>query len=435
MNKLLFITYYWPPSGGAGVQRGFKFVKYLPEFNIKPIVLTVDENNASYPVTDYSLVDEIPFGIEIYKTKSFEPLNIIGRIFGKDKIPHAGFANHKKEKFLSKILRFIRGNFFIPDARVGWVKYAYKKACEVIEKEKITNVIISSPPHSSQLIGLKLKKKYPHINWIADLRDPWTDIYYYKDFLHSDSAAARDRNLEREVLLMADNIISVSEEIKKVFSKKAIGLKDKITVIPNGYDEDDFKIQQEISKAKNKFIITYTGTIAEVYNPEIIFRALGEINKRGMKKKLVLRFVGSQSSSVLLMARSYGLEDCLEVIPYVEHSKSIAYLKESDALLLIIPMIENDKGILTGKLFEYLAAKKPIIGIGPEDGDAASIIRECASGEFFSRNPENVNKIISYINSCIDEKINITGNTHTKYSRRNTTKQIVSLLNENNKLF
>jgi hypothetical protein len=175
MNKVLIVTYYWPPSGGAGVQRWLKFSKYLPEFGWEPIILTVDPEFAAYPVTDYSLSEGFPSSVKIFKTAATNYF----RVYNKDKtrIPTAGFANNKENTLKEKIMRFIRGNFFIPDPRRGWNSFAFRKACEIIETERIENIITTSPPHSTQLIGLNIKKKYPAINWIADLRDPWTDIY------------------------------------------------------------------------------------------------------------------------------------------------------------------------------------------------------------------------------------------------------------------
>jgi len=176
MQKVLIVTYYWPPGSGAGVQRWLKFSKYLPRHGWEPVILTIDPDYAAWPVTDVSHSGEIPDSLRVYKTISTD----FFRLYRKDKtkIPSAGFAGDGKKGLSGIILRFIRGNFFIPDPRRGWNRHAFRKACEIIQSTGIKNVITTSPPHSTQLIGLKLKRKYPDINWIADLRDPWTDIYY-----------------------------------------------------------------------------------------------------------------------------------------------------------------------------------------------------------------------------------------------------------------
>ena len=200
IKKVLIITYYWPPSGGAGVQRWLKFVKYLPEFNIHPYVLSVDPQYASFPVLDESLEKEVPESVQVFKTKSREPFSFYKKITGESEIPYAGFVNQGNPGLLNKIARVIRGNLFIPDARVGWNKFALKKAIEIIQKYEIDTLITTSPPHSTQLIGLKLKNK-TGVNWIADLRDPWTDIYYYKQMYHTIWAKKLDEKYEKKVHL------------------------------------------------------------------------------------------------------------------------------------------------------------------------------------------------------------------------------------------
>ena len=198
MNKVLIVTYYWPPSGGAGVQRWLKFAKYLPEFGWEPIILTVDPQFAAYPVTDYSLNEDVPAGLRIYSTPATDYFSIYRK--DKSKIPTAGFANSMDDTLKGKFLRFIRGNFFLPDPRKGWNRYAFKKASDLIDSEGIKHVITTSPPHSTQLIGLKIKKKYPEIKWIADLRDPWTDIYYYKQFYPTLLSKRIDAGYEKRFL-------------------------------------------------------------------------------------------------------------------------------------------------------------------------------------------------------------------------------------------
>ena len=175
MKKTLIITYYWPPGGGAGVQRWLKMARHLPDFEIEPFILTVDPGYATYPATDNTLENDIPRGLKVFKTKATDYF----RILSKDKkaISSAGFAKEGKNSFREKVARFIRGNIFIPDPRRGWNRFAFGKAVEVIDNNGINTVITTSPPHSTQLIGLKLKKRFPEIKWIADLRDPWTDIY------------------------------------------------------------------------------------------------------------------------------------------------------------------------------------------------------------------------------------------------------------------
>jgi len=434
MKKVLIITYYWPPSGGAGVQRALKFVKYLPEFNIRPIVLTVDETRASYPVLDVSLLNDIPKDIRVIKTHSFEPLKILSKVASKKAIPYGGFSGQNKEKLSQRLLRFIRGNFFIPDARVGWVNYAYKEACRIIESEQIDTILISSPPHSSQLIGLKLKKKYPKLHWIADLRDPWTDIYYYKEMMHTYIAKEKDALYERNVLDQADAILMVSDDIKRSFiAKSSDKNENKFHVIPNGFDNDDFSVETTIEE--DKFLITYVGTIADVYKPQVFFEAMKTLIDKYPDDKIIIRFVGSISPAISVVVEKLNIKDHCEFISHVSHDEAIKYMMGSSALLLVIPEVENNKGILTGKLFEYLNTRKQIIGLGPVDGDASAIIAECNAGKMFERN--NREGIESFIESMFLNWKNkmLLPNTSPKinnYSRKNQAKVLAGIINDTN---
>ena len=215
MKKVLIITYYWPPSGGAGVQRWLKFAKYLPEYGWQPIILTVDQEYASYPQRDESLLSEVNPACLVYTTKSFELYNLYKFISGKKEVPYGGFANETRESFFQKASKFLRGNFLVPDPRRGWNKYALGKAIELIREFNIDTVVTTSPPHSTQLIGLKLKQEF-NTRWIADLRDPWTDIYYYNQFKHTALARKIDQKYEREVVENADLLITVSEDVKRI---------------------------------------------------------------------------------------------------------------------------------------------------------------------------------------------------------------------------
>ena len=413
MKKVLVITYYWPPSGGAGVQRWVKFVKYFKDQNINPYIISVDSNFASYPVIDNSLINDIPENTNVYLTKTNEPYSIYKKI-NNNQTPFAGFANEGRPNFFQKIARFIRGNFFIPDSRKGWNDFAYKKAVEVLEKEKIDTVITTSPPHSTQIIGLKLKETL-NIKWIADLRDPWTDIYYYKFMLHTKWAKRKDLNYEKSVIEKSDNIVVVSDSIKQLLINKSNLIQEsKIHVIPNGFDEDDFSVS---SKNKNsKFKLSYVGTITKDYPLESIKKSITNLN-------INLEFTGKADEPT-----KYLLNEIADFNNHVKHKESINLLLASDMLLLVIPKIDNNKGILTGKLFEYLGARKPILCIGPIDGDAAKIIQECKAGKTFDYSDEN--GIREFIESCMLNEFIFENKNHLNYTRRNLTKTLSKILND-----
>jgi glycosyltransferase involved in cell wall biosynthesis len=421
MKKVLIITYYWPPSGGAGVQRWLKFAKYLPEFGWQPIILTVDPEYASYPQRDESLLLEVDPNCPVYTTKSFELYNLYKLISGKKEVPYGGFANETKEGLFQKASKFLRGNFLLPDPRKGWNKYALKKAAELIREFNIDKVVTTSPPHSTQLIGLELKQKF-NIRWIADLRDPWTDIYYYNQFKHTALARKIDQKYEREVVENADLLITVSEDVKRIFAEKSdLPVAAKTIVIPNGFDEDDFRIKNLPTELKK--VITYTGTISEAYDVDGFLKALSSLDEK-LKSQLLFRFVGKVPLSVEQKFRAAGLE--LELVGYVDHPKSIEYLLRSDLLLLVIPKVKNNRGILTGKFFEYLASQKPILAIGSTDGDLAKIIQETESGKLFDYSDNDGMK--AYLNSVFNISFQANTAKAAKYSRQNLTKLLADNL-------
>ena len=421
MNKVLIITYYWPPSGGAGVQRWLKFSKYLPESGWEPIILTVDPEYAAYPVTDLSLKDDLPSSVKVYSTKATNYFRIYKK--DKSKIPLAGFANSIDNTFKGKIFRFVRGNFFLPDPRRGWNKYAFKKACELIESEGIRHVITTSPPHSTQLIGLKIKKKYPGVKWITDLRDPWTDIYYYKQFYPTIISKAIDLGFEKNVLKKADKIITVGASLKTQFSLKVKGIEKKTEVITNGYDESDFKGITPV--VPSRFTITYVGTLSDIYPIEGLIPALKTMQTSG--KDFILRFVGTVSEKTRKMLESEIPEKYLEFLPYVVHSEAIKYMIGSSLLILIIPLHKSNKSIITGKLFEYLASGKPILCLGPSAGDAAQIIKSVHGGKTY--NYFDSDAMYDFIIHTVKESPNTVENEKLRYSRKELTRRLSEILN------
>lgn len=415
-RKVLIITYYWPPSGGAGVQRWVKFAKYLPENGWEPIILTIDPAYAAYPVTDNSLLSEVPESLTVHKTPARDYFTIYKK--DRSKIPSAGFAMNQDNSFKGKILRFARGNFFIPDPRKGWNDQAFRKACELIRSQDISHVITTSPPHSTQLIGLKLKKTFPSIRWIADLRDPWTDIYYYDQFYPTALARRIDVMYEKKVLSNADSITTVGQSLKRLFVSKIHNADSRITVITNGYDDEDFT--GDVAEP-GKFTITYAGTLSDIYPVEGFLDSL----KMLKGKEFMLRFVGSVSQRQRDLILSKVKTECANFLPYADHRTAIRYMRESSALLLIIPDHRSNPAILTGKLFEYIASRRPIICLGPVEGDAAAIISESGHGMTFSYT--DIKGIGEYLDSLFS-----SGPAEFQipelYSRRALTRALTSVL-------
>jgi len=429
---LLYISYYWPPSGGPGVQRGLKFVKYFPQLGIIPAILTVDEKQASYPLLDDTLLDEIPENLEVYKTATSEPFEYYKKLSGKKEIPYSGFANQEsKNSLLDKVFKFVRGNLFIPDARVGWNKHALKKAGELLKDDKFKAIITTSPPHSTQLIGLKLRKKY-NLKWIADLRDPWTNIHYYDQLYHTTLAQRLDEKYERQVLAQADAIIVTSEDTKRLFLNKPVNLNpDKIHVIPNGFDEDDFKFQS--APPKDTFLITYTGTIAESYNIDVFLKVIAHLMSVHSEINYKLRFVGKVSEGMKQRIEKAGVLGITEFIPYVPHDQAIKYLMESTALLLAIADVPSVYANVPGKLFEYLASNKQIICLGPVHSDTDHIIDECGAGRLFHYAAYDL--MLDHMTQMskawkINSNLDLPYINYARYSRRALTEKLAGVIRE-----
>ena len=419
-GKVLIITYYWPPSGGAGVQRWLKFAKYLPSSGWMPAVLTVDPDFATYPYMDESLYGEIPIDVEVYRTKAVNYFALYSRDLSK--IPHSGFAAGSDKGTKGRLSRFVRGNFFIPDPRRGWNRYAYRKACELIRRQNITHVITTSPPHSTQLIGLRLKRRFPKIKWVADMRDPWTDIYYYDLFKPSLPARIIDSRMEKNVLSRADSIITVGHTLASLLSEKSESTEGKIHVLPNGFDEEDF--EGIMPTLPDTFTITYVGTLSPSYPLGGFLQAIQELRADG--QPVNIRFVGTVSEAVRRLIP--GGEPETEFIPYCEHPVAVRHMMNSSLLLLIIPDHPSNRSILTGKIFEYLATEKPILLLGPKDGDAALLLVKCGyQGIFAYDDTPGIKDFIMKV--AAGGPVKRSGH-HLEYSRRALSSKLGEMLGD-----
>ena len=381
MKKALIITYYWPPSGGPGVQRWLKFIKYLPLQGFEPTVLTVDDRQAYYPLLDEKLANDVAPGVRVIRTPTFEPFGLYGRFTGKRHLPKPGFAGEGKPGLIQTISRFIRGNFFIPDPRKGWNRHLVKAALKLCREESFTIIITSSPPHSTQLAGLRIKQ-LTGLPWIADLRDPWTDIYYYHEFRHLPFVRRKDKHLERTVLEQADAVIVVSQSIKNLFvSKSAFIAPEKVHIIPNGFDPTDFTSHP--SPDSGKMMITYTGTMAANYNIDGFIKAVATLVNRQPQIQLSINLIGKISPAITTKLREHALAGYCHFTDYLPHHEVLFHTQSANILLLVVPDVAHNDGILTGKLFEYLATGSTILGIGPPTGDAGAIIKETNQGVMF----------------------------------------------------
>ena len=425
-KKILIITYYWPPAGGPGVQRWLKFVKYLPDFGIQPFVYIPE--NPTYPIVDENLVKEVSDKAIIVKHKIFEPYQLAS-FFSKNKtkkISSGIIPNQKKQSFLDKTFLWIRGNLFIPDARVFWVKPSVSYLEKYIRENNIDTIITSGPPHSLHLIGLELKQKL-NIKWFADFRDPWTTIGYHKSLRLSNYAIKKHKVLEHQVLNSADRIIVTSKTTKTEF--EAITSKP-IAVITNGYDDEN--VGKQI--LDTKFSLAHIGSFLSERNPSILWESLVELINEipDFKSHLEIKLIGAVSQEVLENISQFGLNSYLYNLGYVSHAEAIAHQRKSQVLLLIEINSEDTKSIIPGKLFEYMVSNRPIIAIGPKDSDFAEIITNTNTGVFldYSEKMRLKSVILDFYNQFLQGKLQSYGVGLQKYSRKSLTGELVELLNK-----
>ncbi len=423
MKKVLIITYYWPPAGGPGVQRWLKFVKYLSDFNVEPIVYIPE--NPEYPMLDNSLLADIPKDVKIYKQPIFEPYRFASLLSSKKtKRISSGIIATKEQSFIEKVLLWIRGNFFIPDARKFWIKPSVRFLSDILVKESIDTIITTGPPHSVHLIGHQLKEKLG-VQWLADFRDPWTSIGYHKKLKLSKASAKKHKALESLVLNNADKLIVTSNTTKEEFK---ISTKKPIAVLTNGYDIE----KDVVTSLDAKFTISHIGSLLTGRNPKNLWQVLKELLQENdaFKNSLKLQFIGVVSEDVLATLHEYNLDAYIELIGYVSHEKAIEYQHSSQVLLLAEINAEETKGIIPGKLFEYMKAKRPILGVGPKDWDVAAIVQDVNAGAIFdySAKTDIKNVLLDWFKAYQNKELSISSTNIEKYSRRELTRQLAAYI-------
>lgn len=423
-KKLLIITYYWPPAGGPGVQRWLKFVKYLPDFGIQPIVYVPE--NPTYPIIDEKLVKEVSDDTIVLKHKIFEPYQLASFLSKNKtkKISSGIIPNAKKQSFLDKFFLWIRGNLFIPDARVYWVKPSVTYLKQYIQEHKIDTIVTSGPPHSLHLIGLEIKQKLG-VQWFADFRDPWTTIGYHKELKLSGFAANKHKTLEHKVLNTADTIIVTSKTTKTEFEQLTT---KPIAVITNGYDVE------KINKVNldEKFSLAHIGSFLSERNPLILWECLSELIRENptFASHFELKLIGAVSQVVLDTISNYNLNSYLTNLGYLSHEEAVAQQRKSQVLLLIEINSEQTKSIIPGKLFEYMVSERPIIAIGPEGSDFSEIITTTNTGVFLNYTEKEKLKavIVDYYAQFLEGKLQSYAVGLQQYSRKNLTKELAFLL-------
>ena len=404
--------------------RWLKFSKYLYEFGWVPTIYT--PANPEPQAYDPSLLAEIPDNLQVIKRKIREPYKIFKILSGK-KVGEpltVSFVSEKKEGWISKLLIWIRGNFFIPDARKFWIKPSVRFLNRYLEINPHHIVVSTGPPHSMHLIALGLRKRL-NIPWVADFRDPWTNIDFYRELKLTSLADRRHHTLERKVLTSADAVITIGPTLASEF--KEMGCKN-VHTITNGFDHSD---QIPPSDKSKEFSILHIGSMPPTRNPETLWSVLGEMTRINpeFRSDLILHLVGNIDYRIIRSIEENGLAPNLIKKPHVPHHDVLSYIMESSVLLLVINNTSNAKGILTNKFFEYLAARKPILAIGPADGDAADILRQTGAGLMLDFNDREgiENYVQDLYNRFRSGSLQKDIRNIEQFSRRNLTSSLARL--------
>lgn len=423
MKKVLVITYYWPPVSSPGVQRWLKFAKYLREFEIEPIILTV--KNAAAPSIDESLMHDVPDGLQVYRTAAWEPTALFNRLVGKKGGSTAvGLGDiQQADTTVKRVAKYLRSNVFIPDAKVGWYYAARGTALDIVNKERIDTIITTGPPHTAHLIGRYVKKKSPSTRWISDFRDPWTGLYYEKYLSRSAKSQKRNADLEQAVLSESDHVITVSAGMKRAFEHTA----QHIEVIPNGYDIAD--IPTGIIPANKACTLLYTGNLKATQHIPAFWRAVRNVS---LEQPLSMTIIGNVADNILATIIECQLSDVVTIKPFLPHREAVTEMMKADLLWLPIPQASGNRSIITGKIFEYLASRTPIFSVGPTDGDAAKILRQCDRDQILAYDDEQ--SMTTYLREKIiqwradGEVPKHQNDKHMMYERKKLTSSLADLI-------
>lgn len=431
-KRVLIITYYWPPSGGSGVQRWLKFAKYLPSMGCTPYVFTPE--NPSFDIKDESLLKDIPAEAEVIKLPIWEPygiFNSLSRILSKNKKETNSSAQPSQQNgsVFQRLSGWIRATLFIPDPRIFWVRPSVNFLNDFLTDRKITTLITTGPPHSMHLIGLRLKKKNPSLHWIADFRDPWTEWGLWEKLGVGRWAMSRHRKLEKEVLTTADVVVSVTPFYVKRFEELS---GRSAVLLTNGFDEADFELIHYVKS--EKFILRHIGVVNEQRDPVPFIEALMElINEDAeFKENVAVEFVGDVYEQFTDYVKSNPeIQRFVTFTGNVSHEKVIEYYGSSSLLLLILTGYRDPHGFFPGKLFEYIATGVPVLGIGPSIGDAASVLKETGSGTMVeSSDRQKIKETLKKLfiewksnNQPVIKMANVSA-----YSRKEITAKLVTLL-------
>jgi glycosyltransferase involved in cell wall biosynthesis len=428
VKKVLIITYYWPPAGGVPVQRWVKMARYLHEFGWEPVIYTVE--NGEQAVLDHTLAATLPANLEVIRRPIWEPYSAYRNLLGmrQDEKINAAFLQEKKKKsWLQELAVWIRGNFFIPDARRFWIKPSVSFLSDYLRKHPVDAIISTGPPHSMHMIALGVKQQ-TGIPWIADFRDPWTNIDYYTSLHLSRWADKKHHALEKMVISGADKVVTVSKSWAADFASM---YHRQVDVVTNGFDTHDYP-EQPI-KLDTSFTLHHVGMINKARNPEVLWKAIARLcaQHTEFRQDVQIAFTGKVDHSVLDMIEQYGLSAHVKQYGHVDHPVAIAHMRAAGVLLLLVNDAQDIKGRVPAKLFEYMAAQRPIVAIGDPEGDAAAILIETGCGVMHGLQDEE--GVYQTLETCYQQwksgTLQQTRMAPEKYTRRALAGQYAQLLN------
>ena len=409
------------------MQRWVKFAKYLPFFGCQPVIYTPE--NPEQLAVDESLLADIPACAEVLKTHISEPYNLYRKVLKQGEVNP---INSQKKGFLKKLSLLIRGNCFIPDPRVSWVRPSVRYLSRYLEEHPVDAVVTTGPPQSMHLIGLglmkKLRKSGKAPGWIADFRDPWTEMFYFKHLGLLPFARRRHKALEQKVLDGADVVIAVTPLVQADFQTRT---KTPVELITNGFDEEDFPVG-EVSPSGERFTIVHTGLFADDGNPEALWKVLAARYAADPEFRSALRIslAGKVDEGIRVSIEKAGLAGNLELPGYLPHSDTVKLQRSAQILILPLRKEPEYRKVLPGKIFEYLAARRPVLGIGQSDGAAATVLRDTATGDMFDW--DNLADVRAFIDTewyrFIEGDTAPVGKDIAKYTRKALTAELVKIL-------
>ena len=428
VKNILIITYYWPPYAGSGVQRWLKFSKYLPEFGFKPHIYTPE--NPHFNVKDVKLMQDIHDKVTVIKRPIWEPYSLADFITGKKSSNH-GIVTDKKSGFKPRLLSKIRANYFIPDPRKFWVKPSIKFLKNYIKEHDIDFMISTGPPHSMHLIARGLKSQYPHLKWIADIRDPWSKFDFLKNFGSSEKSLNKQAALEKSVLDQCDRVLATSMQMKHLLVDFD---HDKFECITNGYDAEDFASYTD-KQSDKQIRIYHAGLLNKVRNPRSLWKGLDRLCQQDpdINARLIIHLVGVVDSDVVDEIKAYkGLENKLLIEGYKAHEEVVQDYSGSDVLLLLVNNTDNAAANIPGKLFEYIASERSILAYTAPETDAAKLLESHPGAEVYDyeqKEIENLEALKAFLLKSKNPSM-VSGAFKEQYERKKLTSKLVSLLNQ-----